>query len=324
MILGVVLSLSGCAVPVIMAANVAAAEAFSSGINPETEVSGVDVFAMGRWDKKTERTTYSILGIGDWTCANKSSGGSVCIPTAENIEEINNEQVSFSCEIGQGGMVSQLVSSKNATTLFCKKISSGQYASSDASKQAPMDKRELVREVQTMLSQKGYNPGPIDGQEGSSTRSALRKFQKTQSLPITKGITEEAYTQLASDNKKTHSISDARECVRNFEKKSGGLRSYGTTVMLDGVAPTLATKRLVRALARDGYTVNNSQGLVSGIFDVGSSSLKFSAFIDKKGKGSEVELNLGAQKVSLGMMAMSEDVYRSDLCEYVVAMRRGG
>lgn len=202
-------------------------------------------------------------------------------------------------------------------------------------KEVPKDKGQLVREVQTMLSQKGYDPGPLDGKDGPSTQAALRKFQNKQGLPTTVGVTEEAYIQLASDvtdepyiqsaseGENTNVTSAASECVRNFKKEDGGLRSYGTMVMLDGVAPELATKRLVRALARDGYTTggDSAQGMVTGEFDVGESSLVFSAFIDKVGQDSQVELHLGAQKVSIGMMFLSDDVYRDDLCAFVDAMR---
>jgi peptidoglycan hydrolase-like protein with peptidoglycan-binding domain len=38
-------------------------------------------------------------------------------------------------------------------------------------------------EVQRALAAKGYNPGPIDGQLGRQTVSAMQKFQADNGLP---------------------------------------------------------------------------------------------------------------------------------------------
>lgn len=43
----------------------------------------------------------------------------------------------------------------------------------------------LVRDVQTALNARGYNAGPVDGQWGSSTRDAIRRFQAASGLPQT-------------------------------------------------------------------------------------------------------------------------------------------
>jgi peptidoglycan hydrolase-like protein with peptidoglycan-binding domain len=44
---------------------------------------------------------------------------------------------------------------------------------------------EQVKSLQTALKDKGMNPGPIDGIMGPRTQSALRAYQKGQSLPET-------------------------------------------------------------------------------------------------------------------------------------------
>jgi len=77
--------------------------------------------------------------------------------------------------------------------------------------EAPADKHQLVLEIQTMLLQKGYDPGPIDGIEGSLTQSALRAFQDARGLPVTAGVTKEAYSQLVSDNESIRSTNDSGE-----------------------------------------------------------------------------------------------------------------
>ncbi len=43
----------------------------------------------------------------------------------------------------------------------------------------------LIMRVQRKLRQMGYDPGPIDGQLGPSTRAAIRKFQRANNLPPT-------------------------------------------------------------------------------------------------------------------------------------------
>jgi peptidoglycan hydrolase-like protein with peptidoglycan-binding domain len=42
-----------------------------------------------------------------------------------------------------------------------------------------------VRQIQGILYERGYNPGPIDGLMGNKTRTALRQFQVDQNLPAT-------------------------------------------------------------------------------------------------------------------------------------------
>jgi TPR repeat protein len=44
---------------------------------------------------------------------------------------------------------------------------------------------ELVRELQSALSTRGYSPGPADGVPGFRTREALREFQRSQGLSET-------------------------------------------------------------------------------------------------------------------------------------------
>jgi osmotically inducible lipoprotein OsmB len=42
-----------------------------------------------------------------------------------------------------------------------------------------------VRSVQQALAERGYNPGPADGQWGPGTEEALRRFQSSQGLQAT-------------------------------------------------------------------------------------------------------------------------------------------
>ena len=44
---------------------------------------------------------------------------------------------------------------------------------------------ELIARVQRKLKRLGYDPGPIDGQLGPTTRAALRKFQRANNMEPT-------------------------------------------------------------------------------------------------------------------------------------------
>jgi peptidoglycan hydrolase-like protein with peptidoglycan-binding domain len=46
-------------------------------------------------------------------------------------------------------------------------------------------KHDDVREVQKSLSDKGFDPGPVDGHMGPRTRSGISQFQKSENLPVT-------------------------------------------------------------------------------------------------------------------------------------------
>ena len=47
------------------------------------------------------------------------------------------------------------------------------------------EKSDDIKKVQESLRDKGYSPGPIDGHQGRQTRSAIRKYQKAENLPVT-------------------------------------------------------------------------------------------------------------------------------------------
>lgn len=49
---------------------------------------------------------------------------------------------------------------------------------------APSDS-ETVRQVQEQLAQRGFDPGPADGQMGAQTRGALRNFQQSKGMSDT-------------------------------------------------------------------------------------------------------------------------------------------
>ena len=49
----------------------------------------------------------------------------------------------------------------------------------------------LIEEIQALLAERGYRPGPTDGVAGGRTADAVRAYQKDAGLPET-GIADEA------------------------------------------------------------------------------------------------------------------------------------
>lgn len=56
--------------------------------------------------------------------------------------------------------------------------------------------RQLVRDVQQALLNKGYAAGPVDGIVGPQTRAALSKFQEDQGIEVTGRMTDETLRRL--------------------------------------------------------------------------------------------------------------------------------
>jgi localization factor PodJL len=50
---------------------------------------------------------------------------------------------------------------------------------------AAVDSPDMVRWVQTSLQQLGYKPGAADGEMGSRTAAAIRRYEEDNSLPVT-------------------------------------------------------------------------------------------------------------------------------------------
>jgi hypothetical protein len=58
-----------------------------------------------------------------------------------------------------------------------------------------MDQR-TVRQVQQALSDKGFNPGPIDGMMGPRTRAALQNYQQQNDLANARGLDQQTLDSL--------------------------------------------------------------------------------------------------------------------------------
>ena len=126
---------------------------------------------------------------------------------------------------------------------------------------APSDQTELTKEIQKMLKDKGFDPGPIDGIAGSKTLSALTKYQKKNRLPLTNRINAKAYAQLSVWDSTREFKSKKREQRRqvtenNFVTGGGSFSSKGTSRSSFGgnVAEREAARR--KQLSRNDANVN--------------------------------------------------------------------
>ena len=104
--------------------------------------------------------------------------------------------------------------------------------------------RKLTRKIQYLLTELGYDPGPIDGIVGQKTRSAIFKFETDYSFPVVGQISEELYDRLSASMK-----------VSNKD----GIKSVKTT----GDTPSLI-KRIIPAIVNiEGYS-ENDKTLITG------------------------------------------------------------
>jgi peptidoglycan hydrolase-like protein with peptidoglycan-binding domain len=58
------------------------------------------------------------------------------------------------------------------------------HGASSASDSTPSTFKQLVMDIQHMLTELGYRPGPVDGAYGSSTRQAIRRYQSNTGLVV--------------------------------------------------------------------------------------------------------------------------------------------
>ena len=56
----------------------------------------------------------------------------------------------------------------------------------------------VIRQIQGILQERGYGPGPLDGVLGKKTREALRRFQKDHHLAVTGEINADTKSVLLS------------------------------------------------------------------------------------------------------------------------------
>ncbi|WNJ99973.1 peptidoglycan-binding domain-containing protein [Thalassospiraceae bacterium LMO-JJ14] len=83
----------------------------------------------------------------------------------------------------------------------------------------PSPSKGTVREVQKLLKELGYDPGPIDGQMGPKTRTAIKSFQREALLPPDAEIDQDflrALRDAHSERQKFKSQQESRTGTKKF------------------------------------------------------------------------------------------------------------
>jgi len=93
--------------------------------------------------------------------------------------------------------------------------SSGRSAnvSNAASHKRPLSRTEVVRKVQQNLSALGYEPGVADGEIGSKTEKAVRRYQSDHKLKVDGQVNEKLLAHLEGKGK-------SRQTAKRTVKKS--------------------------------------------------------------------------------------------------------
>lgn len=68
----------------------------------------------------------------------------------------------------------------------------------------------VVRQIQGILQERGYDPGPLDGALGKKTREALRLFQKDHHLAVTGEIDPDTKSTLLPHEPARAELGDKR------------------------------------------------------------------------------------------------------------------
>lgn len=112
--------LGGCAAPLVMGANLAAMEGFSTVARGSTEVRGSEVLRLANWNNRFDEQTALTFGNRNWTCARNRAGSKVCVPKNEASETNARSNIIFRCTYGTGGVIGMTVNN-NSGTLYCRK-----------------------------------------------------------------------------------------------------------------------------------------------------------------------------------------------------------
>lgn len=90
---------------------------------------------------------------------------------------------------------------------------------------------QLVKDVQSRLTELGYPCGAIDGKAGDATRAALLSFQQVNGLKLSPTISQDLVTRLLADDAKPFPVSEERKALT-----ADDLRARGSTEIAEGDA----------------------------------------------------------------------------------------
>ena len=128
--------------------------------------------------------------------------------------------------------------------------------------------KDDVKKVQQTLKEKGYDPGPVDGVLGASTRAALRKFQKESDLRATGRLDEKTLDRLGMkiDSPAEHFAEGGKDMGRGGKELGKGAQRMGRAVKEGEVGE--GAKELGKGAGRFGKKVGEgSAEIAKGVKD---------------------------------------------------------
>jgi len=133
-------------------------------------------------------------------------------------------------------------SSSSSTDMQTQKDQSGSVGSSRSASERGRMSKDKVKEVQSALKNKAMDPGPEDGVLGPKTQSALREFQKSNSLQATGRIDEKTASALGVDVASSGS-SGSSSGTRSSSKDSTSLGSGAGSGSQSSTSGSLETSK---------------------------------------------------------------------------------
>ncbi|MEZ6187490.1 MAG: peptidoglycan-binding protein [Planctomycetota bacterium] len=112
-----------------------------------------------------------------------------------------------------------------------------------------------VRTLQTLLQQAGANPGPVDGDFGTMTLAAVRRFQSSRGLGVDGVVAGQTWTALLRGGRAPAPSGGGGGTLADFSRRPPAA-SYGR-VRLGGVTVNLRTREL---LERATWIMRNKYG----------------------------------------------------------------
>lgn len=127
---------------------------------------------------------------------------------------------------------------------------------------SPQESGELLREVQTALSVRGYYDGKLDGLYGTRTKAAIEGFQKDHSLKQDGKVSLRLLTQVlmsASSQSQEVPVPTASQVVKNVTKvKTVKLSAANPAKEVDGLIARIQSG--LRAYGYDDLVVDGQMG----------------------------------------------------------------
>ena len=145
-----------------------------------------------------------------------------------SLERAKREVEKLRVEIETAARAEFVPEIKEATKPPLKQTAPVQQKPASNTAQTTFSSRD-VREVQKLLSELGYQPGPIDGQYGLKTRMAIEEFQRSTGISINGQVTPSLINALKSSRLKTLSTKSSSFVPPNasldYSGRKMGMRS---------------------------------------------------------------------------------------------------